>query len=133
GCSREEAMGLLMSSENPGLSAHIFDQADPERQARRKLALSSATWVQDAFAKAPAMLPPGVRSLGEGPPPPTLEIVSAATLADKPVPVREWVVPGLVPCRTVTDVAADGGTGKSLLMLQLAMAVATGRQWLDMD
>ena len=40
---------------------------------------------------------------------------------DKPVPVRKWVVPGLIPARTVTMFSGDGGGGKTLLMLQLSV------------
>lgn len=55
---------------------------------------------------------------------------SAADLAGKPVPAREWLVDGLVPMRTITLFSGDGGTGKSLLALQLATAVTTGGTWL---
>ena len=55
---------------------------------------------------------------------------SAATLKDKPVPPREWLVPDLVPQKTVTLFGGDGGTGKSLLALQLAIGAATGTGWL---
>jgi len=55
---------------------------------------------------------------------------SAASLKDKPVPARESLVPDLVPQRTVTLLGGDGGTGKSLLALQLCVAVATGTAWL---
>ncbi len=55
---------------------------------------------------------------------------SAAGLVGKPVPPREWLVPDLVPSRTVTLLGGDGGTGKSLLALQLACAVATDGTWL---
>jgi RecA-family ATPase len=55
---------------------------------------------------------------------------SAATLADKCVPEREWLVPELVPQKTVTLFGGDGGTGKSLLALQLAIGAATGCGWL---
>ncbi|MFN4158605.1 MAG: AAA family ATPase [Gemmobacter sp.] len=54
----------------------------------------------------------------------------AATLKDKPVPPREWLVPDLVPQNTVTLFGGDGGTGKSLLALQLAVGAATGTGWL---
>ena len=56
--------------------------------------------------------------------------MSAADLDGKPVPVREWLVQDLVPCRTVTQLSGDGGTGKSLLSLQLACAVAMGGRWI---
>ncbi|WP_126152878.1 AAA family ATPase [Paracoccus haematequi] len=46
------------------------------------------------------------------------------------VPSREWLVRDLVPSGTVTLLGGDGGTGKSLLALQLACAVAAGGEWL---
>ena len=55
---------------------------------------------------------------------------SAATLKGKPVPARQWLVPDLVPQKTVTLFSGDGGTGKSLLALQLSVAVATDTDWL---
>jgi hypothetical protein len=54
----------------------------------------------------------------------------AADLDGKPVPARKWLVEGLVPSGTVTMLSGDGGTGKSLLSLQLACAVALGHQWI---
>ena len=53
----------------------------------------------------------------------------AETLKGKPVPPREWLVQGLVPQKTVTLFSGDGGTGKSLLALQLAVAVVAGTGW----
>ncbi|KQW81052.1 hypothetical protein ASC89_04270 [Devosia sp. Root413D1] len=64
--------------------------------------------------------------LGPGP----LEIVSLDTLEGLPIPERRWIVEGLIPDRTVSDLGGDGGTGKSLLALQLAVAMATGGDWL---
>nr|RDS97435.1 hypothetical protein DWF04_02800 [Cereibacter sphaeroides f. sp. denitrificans] len=55
---------------------------------------------------------------------------SAAALDGKPVPSREWLVEDLIPARTVTLLSGDGGTGKSLLALQLVVAAALGRPWL---
>lgn len=56
---------------------------------------------------------------------------SACTLSGKPVPLREWLVKDLVPQKTVTLLSGDGGTGKSLLALQLAIATATGTPWIS--
>ncbi|MCA3487246.1 MAG: AAA family ATPase, partial [Rhodobacter sp.] len=44
----------------------------------------------------------------------------ARDLADKPIPPRHWHVDDLVPGGTVTLLSGDGGTGKSLLAMQLA-------------
>jgi RecA-family ATPase len=42
-----------------------------------------------------------------------------------PAPSREWLCEPLVPAFTVTLLAGDGGTGKSLLAMQLSVAVAS--------
>jgi RecA-family ATPase len=55
---------------------------------------------------------------------------SAAELADKPVPPRGWYVRDVIPDRTVTLLGGDGGTGKSLLALQLAVAGDLGAEWI---
>jgi RecA-family ATPase len=50
----------------------------------------------------------------------------AASLDGKTPPDREWLVPGLIPAGNVTLLYGDGGTGKSLLVLQLAVTTAIG-------
>jgi RecA-family ATPase len=57
----------------------------------------------------------------------------ASELHGKPVPAREWLVPDLIPHRTVTLFSGDGGTGKSLLALQLAVAAATEGRWIGRE
>jgi RecA-family ATPase len=59
-----------------------------------------------------------------------LPIFPASSLANLPVPTRRWLVPDLIPDSTVTMLSGDGGVGKSLLALQLAVAVATGTDWI---
>ncbi len=51
----------------------------------------------------------------------------------KPIPARSWIVPGLIPANTVTMITGNGGDGKSLLALQLAVAAATRTRWLGRD
>lgn len=63
------------------------------------------------------------------PPCGAIGFMSAAALDGKPVPEREWTVPDWVPRGNVTLLYGDGGTGKSLAALQMAVAVATGRAW----
>lgn len=55
---------------------------------------------------------------------------SAASLKGKAVPERQWLVPGMVPQKTVTLFSGDGGTGKSLLALQLAVAAVASTSWI---
>jgi len=58
---------------------------------------------------------------------------TGSELHGRPVPPREWLVPELIPMHTVTLLGGDGGTGKSLLALQLAVAAATGKRWLGLE
>lgn len=59
-----------------------------------------------------------------------LRIVQASSFAGKPVPERPWLVRDLIPRRQVTFLSGDGGVGKSLLALQLAVATATATDWI---
>ena len=62
---------------------------------------------------------------------PPSQFLPASSLDGQPVPPREWHVEGLIPCATVSMLCGDGGIGKSLLALQLAVATAAGgRPWI---
>lgn len=61
---------------------------------------------------------------------PPMPFKRASDLEGKPVPERRWLVNGLIPMGKVTLLGGDGGTGKSLLALQLAAAVAAGGPWI---
>lgn len=65
-----------------------------------------------------------------GPPPEPDFLESASCLDGVAIPPREWLVTGLIPHRTVTILGGDGGTGKSLVALQLAVASAARTAWL---
>jgi hypothetical protein len=54
--------------------------------------------------------------------------ISVATLAGQKAPERKWVVEELIPDRNVTNFTGDGGTGKSLFILQLLAAAAMPAQ-----
>ena len=47
-------------------------------------------------------------------------------------PARQWHVDGLIPANQVTMLGGDGGVGKSLLALQLAVSTAAADQWIGM-
>lgn len=50
-------------------------------------------------------------------------------LYQKGIPVRHWLVADLIPMANVTQLSGDGGLGKSLLTLQLAVCAALQQQW----
>ena len=54
------------------------------------------------------------------------------SLRDRPVPVREFIVDQWLSPGHVTILYGEGGTGKSLLAMQLMTAAATGRHWCGM-
>lgn len=56
----------------------------------------------------------------------------ASKLAGAVPPARQWLVPDWVPDRVATLLYGDGGTGKSLLALQLMVAAASGSPWLGL-
>ena len=63
-----------------------------------------------------------------------LDTIVAASLHGQDIPPRKWHVPDMIPAHTVTILGGDGGTGKSLLALQLAAATALnegfGTEWI---
>lgn len=60
------------------------------------------------------------------------DIGVGAMLDDAPLP-RRWLLRDRLPLGVVGVLAAAGGTGKSILVLQLAVAVATGRSFLSIE
>ncbi len=62
--------------------------------------------------------------------PPALNVFSVASFAGKAVPARKWLVPDVIPASQVTILSGNGGDGKSLLSLQLAVAVVTATGWI---
>lgn len=74
---------------------------------------------------------PGERVEDRSPAPSLADLsFTADELAGRPAPSRPWHVPNMIPVRAVTLLQGDGGTGKSVLALQLAVATALGRPWL---
>jgi len=62
--------------------------------------------------------------------PKALSIINPATLHDRPIPERTWIVEGWLAPGHVTVFYAPGGVGKSQLAMQLMTAAAvTGSSW----
>jgi RecA-family ATPase len=65
--------------------------------------------------------------------PPSVTLVSAASLASKYPAPRHFLAPGLIPGRDVTLLTGHGGDGKSLLALMLLAAVGSHLPWLGVE
>lgn len=66
------------------------------------------------------------------PPPAThdpFDTVDAFDYEEADIPLRPWIIPGVMLRGATHLFAAPGGTGKSLFTLQLAMVLATGMKW----
>jgi len=61
---------------------------------------------------------------------PQLKICTADRLAKESPPERRWLVSDMIAMGRVTLLYGNGGDGKSLLLLQLSIAVATGSDWI---
>jgi RecA-family ATPase len=61
-----------------------------------------------------------------------LTTINPANWEGLPIPEREWCVPDYIPANTVTMLSGDGGQGKSLLALQLAVGRALSREWIGL-
>ena len=62
-----------------------------------------------------------------------LEAIDPATWEGLPKPVRRWLIKNWIPLLKVTLLYGDGGTGKTLLALMLAVAVALGHDFLGLE
>lgn len=70
-------------------------------------------------------VPPSTEDAG----PPLLTAVDAFDFDPTKIPVRPWLVPGLLIRAATHVLVAPGGSGKSLFNLQKAIMLATGIQW----
>jgi AAA domain len=58
----------------------------------------------------------------------TPALLGSELMATEPTP-RRWLVNGLIPFGQITLLSGDGGTGKSLLAVQLGISAASGCPW----
>ena len=60
-----------------------------------------------------------------------LSYVDMTTWDDEPAPPHPWLIRERIPIKSVTLLSGAGSAGKSILSLQLAVAVVLGRGWLN--
>jgi RecA-family ATPase len=65
--------------------------------------------------------------------PVAFNVIRPSEFSDTEIPAREWLVNGWIPKGSVTILAGDGGTGKTLIAHQLMTACATGNSWLGLE
>ena len=111
GLAQEDGPEAVRATISSGLTAGMAEPEHPSDRSEYRSAPRGPTIIQPAPAR-------------------DSQFYSAASLKGKPVPPRQWLVHGLVPQKTVTLFSGDGGTGKSLLALQLAVAVAAQTAWI---
>lgn len=111
GLAQEDGPEAVRATIRSGLTAGLQEPEHPQDRPDYRPAPRGPTIVQPAPARES-------------------QFYSASSLKGKPVPPRQWLVHGLVPQKTVTLFSGDGGTGKSLLALQLAVAVAAQTAWI---
>jgi hypothetical protein len=129
--------------EREGRGTTLFFQ-----KFRRLMRLwGSPKMVEEAARPAPVIEPAGPRAsepppeaegVGDSDPakefqtqpqPRRVPLLSAFPIIEANIPTRNWVIPGLLLLRNLSVLVAPPGSGKSLLTLQLAIAVAIGMAW----
>ena len=101
--------------------------ADPRRAEKlTEICFDVPLWTSDDNASSPPskQQEPAADTIAP------LPLINIATWHNAAVPERQWVVRDRVPLAAVTLLSGDGGVGKSIVALQLAVATATGRDWL---
>src|SRR5205823_452768 len=91
--------------DDPDSAGHLHDQKDPDRALGR-------AWNR---SRGPDSAGDAAEDAEQ------LEFTVMSTFAGRKPPERPWLIKKWIPWRQVTLLGGDGGTGKSLLALQLMM------------
>ena len=128
GLAQDDGPEVVCATIRSGLTAGL---QEPEHPPDRGLQRFTGPGPLPAGAvQMPGMPAPRGPTMIQPAPARESQFYSAASLKGKTVPPRQWLVPDLVPQKTVTLFSGDGGTGKSLLALQMAVAVAAQTAWI---
>lgn len=126
---RSSALGKRDKANRDKYVGEMIDKAfdrKPPLQLDISTAIAVATALEDAKkAAVQAGLPEFTDEPEDGMP-----TVDVGELDGRNVAPREWLVEGIFPARNVTLISGDGGSGKSLLALQLCVSTVLGRSWM---
>jgi RecA-family ATPase len=127
GYSDEQIVGVLMNPDN-AVSGHILDNERPLRAATRSLAAAKATMARNRQGDG-ADRGAGAKAgeAGESPQRPTLPFLDPVELAATEVPPRRFAIHDLFLSCSLAALTGPGAAGKSLLLQQAAIAVASGK------
>ncbi|WP_395622152.1 AAA family ATPase [Sphingomonas daechungensis] len=132
GFSDEQVVGVLMNPSN-AVSGHMLDAERPLRAATRALEAAHRTMAKNGQERADGHgAGSSAAEYDAGGKRPFLPVLDPADLEGVEVPPRDYVVQGLILAGALTMLTGPGAAGKSLLMLQTAMAVALGARLLGM-
>jgi hypothetical protein len=112
GIAGDSATRVLQSLMLPSSAPH------DDRWRQRFEEISRAIISAEAKFKPTGKAAPGV-----------LPICRPFPLNEAEIPPRDWIVPGLLLRKMLTVLVAPSGSGKSLLTLQLALALASNIEW----
>ena len=136
GCAPETSMMLFFSDfGQPFMEQIAGPDADGDiamriigRDIGARPPERASTPLMESMAKLTAELfPPKPVAANDNVPKKLFRVVNPVDFATTPVPSRQWYIDALIPARQVTLLSGDGGTGKSLLALQIAVAGALGK------
>src|SRR5262245_5800364 len=140
------AYEVLVAVKRTAAKLSKREQLDVEgrgpKEWRRKWWAAMAKWGTPEFQAEARKPPPDADDDDFGPaarasePPPQaaqaieqIPLIDAFPIVEAHLPVRNWAVPGLMLKGTLSVLVAPPGSGKSLLSLQLAIAIAVGISW----
>ncbi|SIN83498.1 RecA-family ATPase [Bradyrhizobium erythrophlei] len=63
----------------------------------------------------------------------SLPVIDPRDWQGQSVQERQWLVEGWIPDRTVTNLSGDGGSGKTLIVMQLIASASLRTQWFGRD
>ena len=130
-CVLIEQLERFVPEAPSGVRVVVLDRGGTPQviQVDGRPCLGATLAVVDAVANQTALVEtrPPARPANDNKPlpaPSPLPLIDPSTWAGQPVPERVDFLPGMIPSRTVTLLSGDGGTGKSLLSLQIGVASA---------